>query len=152
MAETFNNYLKKITSGDVETNVETIIIPYAKNAYNSNDSTRSEGSTAQVHSLYITQVYETRKDGKSRYDETSFKHVDLYIETTSGGKYYLGHDILIVPGSSYFFEKNITLSPEQRLCICIPTGNFTTTTGSSYNNTSDLNIHVTASTVEFTND
>ena len=147
MAETFNNYLQNIKSSG-----ETIIIPYAKNAFNSNDSTRSEGSTTQVHSLYITQVYETRKDGKSRYDETNFKHVDLYIKTTSGDKHYLGHDILIVPGSSYFFEKNITLSPEQCLCIDIPTGDFKTTDDRKYDNTYELNIHVTASTVEFTND
>jgi hypothetical protein len=107
---------------------------------------REEDSTAQVHSLYITQASEPRIKGENRYNESLFKHIDLIIKDIDNDnmKVYAGYDIQIVPGSSYYIEKNITLTPTQYLVINIPTG-----TGS---NDSDLNINVIASTVLFVED
>lgn len=107
---------------------------------------REEDSTAQVHSLYITQASEPRIKGENRYNESLFKHVDLIIKDIDNEnmKVYAGYDIQIVPGSSYYIEKNITLSPTQYLVINVPTG--------VGNNDSDLNINVIASTVLFVED
>jgi hypothetical protein len=107
---------------------------------------REEDSTAQVHSLYITQASEPRIKGENRYNESLFKHIELIIKDIDNDnmKVYAGYDIQIVPGSSYYIEKNITLTPTQYLVINIPSG-----TGS---NDSDLNINVIASTVLFVED
>lgn len=151
MAEIFKNFISVS-----KTTGEKIIVPSAivgqntvnilSNSESMGQLLREEDSTAQVHSLYITQASEPRVQGNSRYDESLFKHVDLLIRDIDNSKtlVYAGYDIQIVPGSSYYIEKNITLSPTQYLVINVPTG--------IGNNDVDLNINVIASTVLFVED
>lgn len=151
MSEIFKNFIS------VSKNTgEKIIVPsgiVGQNTVNilSNSQTmgqllREENSTAQVHSLYITQVSNPRVQGESRYNESVYKHIDLMIKDVNNANtvVYAGYDIQIVPGSSYYIEKNITLTPSQYLVINVPTG--------VGNNDVDLNINVIASTVLFVND
>ena len=151
MSEIFKNFIS------VSKNTgEKIIVPsgiVGQNTVNilSNSQTmgqllREENSTAQVHSLYITQVSNPRVQGESRYNESVYKHIDLMIKDVNNVNtvVYAGYDIQIVPGSSYYIEKNITLTPSQYLVINVPTG--------VGNNDVDLNINVIASTVLFVND
>lgn len=151
MAEIFKNFIS------VSKNTgEKIVVPSAivgqntvnilSNSESMGQLLREEDSTAQVHSLYITQASEPRIKGTSRYDESLFKHVDLIIRDIDNTNtlVYAGYDIQIVPGSSYYIEKNITLSPTQYLVINVPTG--------VGNNDVDLNINVIASTVLFVED
>ena len=151
MSEIFKNFIS------VSKNTgEKIIVPFGivgQNTVNilSNSQTmgqllREENSTAQVHSLYITQASNPRVQGESRYNESVYKHIDLMIKDVNNANtvVYAGYDIQIVPGSSYYIEKNITLTPSQYLVINVPTG--------VGNNDADLNINVIASTVLFVND
>lgn len=138
MAEKFKNYLKHITTtGNFE------VIPYADET---NSEKREGNSTVQVHSLYITRVDEGRFSGDNRYEESSFNHVDIMIVENDdvANATYVGYDIQLVPGSSYFFEKNITLEPHQSLRVSLP--------NSVGANNTYHNIHVTASAVLFTPD
>ena len=139
MAEKFKNYLKHITSTGTSE-----VIPYADET---NTKEKREGnSTVQVHSLYITRVDNDRFSGENRYKEASFNHVDIMIVENDdvANATYVGYDIQLVPGSSYFFEKNITLEPTQSLYINLPAG-----VGA---NDTYHNIHVTASAVLFIED
>lgn len=151
MAEIFKNFIS------VSKNVgEKVIVPSAivgentVNVLSGSESMgqllREEDSTAQVHSLYITQASEPRIKGVNRYNESLFKHIDLIIKDIDNPNtnVYAGYDIQIVPGSSYYIEKNITLTPTQYLVINIPTN--------VGNNDVDLNINVIASTVLFVED
>ena len=138
MAEKFKNYLKQIT-----TTGTSEVIPHADET---NSEKREGNSTVQVHSLYITRVDEGRFSGNNRYEESSFNHVDIMIVENDdvANATFVGYDIQLVPGSSYFFEKNITLEPHQSLHVRLPNG-----VGA---NDTYHNIHITASAVLFTSD
>lgn len=144
MAELFKNFISKSQNG------EKVIVPIAGETVNidasspaSGELLRDEDSTAQVHSLYISQS-ENRYRNDDRYDENNFNYVDLFVEdSTTGIKVYLCYDIQIVPGSPYYIEKNITLTPTQCLKINIP---------ASQGVNGSNNINVVASTVLFVED
>lgn len=144
MAELFKNFISKSQTG------EKIIVPIAGETINIDASSpatgellRDEDSTAQVHSLYICQS-ENRYRDVNRYNESNFNYIDLFVEdSVSGIKVYICYDVQIVPGSPYYIEKNITLTPTQCLKINIPSGQ-----GSNGTN----NINVVASTVLFVED
>lgn len=151
MAEIFKNFVSvSKTTGEKIIVPSSVIGENTVNVLAGSESMgqllREEDSTAQVHSIYITQVSEPRIKGENRYNESLFKHVDLIIRDTEHPtlEVYAGYDIQIVPGSSYYIEKNITLTPTQYLCINIPS--------SVGNNDVDLNINVIASTVLFVED
>jgi hypothetical protein len=145
MAETFTNFLSKSISG------EKVIVPVAGDIVKidstnsaSGEVLRAEESTAQVHSIYITQYTNSRIRDDNRYDTSNFNYVDLYIEDTdTNAKVYVAYDLQIVPGSSYYIEKNITLTPTQCLKINVP---------SSQGLNGKATINVMASTVLFTED
>lgn len=144
MAEIFKNFISKSKTG------EKIIVPTAGEIVridNSNPSLgeilRDENSTAQVHSIYITQSTSSRFRGDTRYNENKFNYIDLFVEDESGARVYVGYDIQIVPGSPYYIEKNITLSPSQCLKINVPASQ-------GLNGQSDINVN--ASTVLFIED
>jgi asparagine synthetase A len=151
MSEIFKNFISVS-----KTVGEKIIVPSAEAGNNTvnilagstsmGQLLREENSTAQVHSLYITQASNPRIKGDNRYDESVFKHIDLIIKDVdnSDTKVYIAYDVQIVPGAPYYIEKNITLIPSQYLVIDIPSG-------AGQNNT-DLNINVSASTILFVDD
>lgn len=151
MAEIFKNFISVsksvgekivVPSGIVGQNTVNIL----SGSTSMGQLLREEDSTAQVHSLYITQASEPRIKGTNRYNESLFKHIDLIIKDVDNPntKVYAAYDIQIVPGSSYYIEKNITLTPTQYLVINVPSG--------VGNNNTDLNINVIASTVLFVED
>lgn len=154
MAENFKNYSFILTMTDED----KVIVPDAlsdnNEAYIKNNevddeygkNTRKKNSTVQLHSMYMTNVWETRVTGESRYNEDNFKHVDLYIkdENYPSYKLYIAHDVELVPGCPYYIEKNITLTPSQSLYIHAPS---IITTGNQ-----DVNINLFASAIEFSND
>lgn len=162
MSETFKNFVKIAT----KPNTEYVIVPSGilnKNytTYkdgSSNYNTRAEQSTAQIHSIYLTQADESNRiNGLERYNPANFKSVDLYIRDTqvSDLKIYVAFDIRIVPGSPYYIEKNITLEPTQYLCAyCSNSARDINTDNNnalvSLNNS--LNLHLMASTVILTED
>ncbi len=123
MSEIFKNFVKVVNA----TNSEFIIVP--SGIENNNETSHSNSSSilynvrdvnsvCQLHSMYISQVDETRINGSERFNPKNFKSVDLYIRDINNPdvKIYIGYDIRIVPGSPFYIEKNITLEPSQYLC------------------------------------
>jgi hypothetical protein len=151
MAEIFKNFMAKTNN-----NVEKVIVPSGtinNNKSNIADDTsfgenfREEDSTVQVHSLYISQAFEpTRVQGDNRFNPDNFRNFDLYIldENRPALKIYVAHDVQLVPGCPYYIEKNITLTPSQKLCMILP--------NVAPNTNGGLNVHVVASAIIFTDD
>lgn len=159
MAEIFKNFL----SVSKQVGTEKIIIPSALAGQNTTnvlsgsssmgEVLREEGSTVQVHSLYICNVFDPRIEEYDknthtypRYEPKNFKSIDLYIKDGSNSiiQTYIAHDIRIVPGSSFYIEKNITLTPSQYLCMFCPAG--------IVGNTNGINMNITASAILFVED
>ena len=144
MAELFKNFISKSQNG------EKVIVPIAGETVNidasspaSGELLRDEDSTAQVHALYISQS-DNRYRNDDRYNENNFNYIDLFVEdSTTGIKVYVCYDVQIVPGSPYYIEKNITLTPTQCLKINVPSLQGVNGTN---------NINVVASTVLFVED
>lgn len=144
MAEIFKNFISKSKTG------EKIIVPMAgeivsidSTKQNNGEILREEDSTAQVHSIYISQMPTSRFRGDNRYLESNFNYIDLFVEDENGNKVYLAYDVQVVPGSPYYIEKNVTLTPKQCLKVNIPSNQ-------GLNGRDD--IHIVASTILFTDD
>ena len=156
MAENFKNFnVVMVNAGE-----EMIVVPSGANGnvnhkpvyqttnINMGENERTIDSVVQVHSLYITQDWNgNRPNASTRYNESTFKHIDLYIldSNKSSYKIYVASDVEIVPGCPYYIEKNITLSPTQYLVIYAPTT-------SEVSANSNLKINVVASAIEFKSD
>lgn len=152
MAEIFKNFMSKtealdtnkviVPSGTIGNNTSNI----ADNA-SFGENYREENSTVQVHSIYVSQVFEpTRVAGDNRYNSDYFRNFDLYILDSNNPslKIYVAHDVQVVPGCPYYIEKNITLTPSQSLCLWLP--------AIAPNSQGGTNIHVVASAIVFTDD
>ena len=154
MAEIFKNYMS-ITS---TLGNEKVIVPAGVDGVSNTsqiaddssygNNTRTRYSTVQVHSLYITQAFlQQRCNGTARYDEENFRRLDVFIVDTANdnpGRVYIMHDVMLVPGSPYYIEKNITLTPSQKLCYEVPS--------IAPNSNGDTNINIIASAIEFVDD
>ena len=68
----------------------------------------------------------------------------LFHENRPSLLIYVAHDVQLVPGCPYYIEKNITLTPSQKLCISLP--------NVAPNTNGGLNVHVVASAIIFTDD
>lgn len=159
MAEIFKNFL----SVSRQVGVEKIIIPSGMAGQNTTyvmsgsssmgEVLREEESTMQIHSIYICNVFDPRVEEYDenthtfpRYEPENFKAIDIYIKDASNPsiQVYVAHDVRIVPGASFYIEKNITLSPTQYLCMYCPAG--------VVGNSSGINMNITASAVLFIED
>lgn len=104
MAEKFTNYLFQET---MSVNQTFTVIDQA--GYNG----RQTGSVCQIHSLYITQIH----DGVPSNPEDLAATVSLMIESNTSKEYMIANNVLILPNSSFYIEKTITLKPTDRLKI-----------------------------------
>ena len=114
MAESFSNFLtsKEFT----EANQTIDIVPEAANSISDGIGSRVANSVSQIHSIYITkreynatQYIPTEKDGA---------YINIYIyDNTKNDKYYLAHNVCVLPCSSFYIEKTITLLTNQSLKI-----------------------------------
>lgn len=112
MAETFSNFLSKtsMTSGKTQ-----VIVPKANGqAEDGVIGIRPINATSQIHSIYITK----EQTGSSIITDIEKEgvYVHIYIND-NGAKYYLGHNIQVLPYSSFYIEKTITLLSHQSLCV-----------------------------------
>lgn len=113
MAETFSNFLTNIDSAGKKVQ---IIIPKADgHAVDGCVGTRSVNAVSQIHSIYITK----QQSGKPNMQniENDGVYVHIYVMDEKSNRYYLGHNIQILPYSSFYIEKTITLLPHQSLYL-----------------------------------
>lgn len=113
MAETFSNFLTKFTANK---GLKQVIVPEANgNSSVSPLGMRTLNATTQIHSIYITKE---QSGGLVTDIAENAVYVNLIItDNSTGGIYYLGHNLKIVPYSPFYIEKTITLLPRQSLSI-----------------------------------
>lgn len=106
MAEKFTNYLFKesMNKGSTLTVIDSAGI----------QSGRESSSVCQIHSLYITQDF----DWVSSNPEEEAATISLFIVSENSQKEYMvANNVLILPNSSFYIEKTITLKPSDKLRI-----------------------------------
>lgn len=106
MAEKFTNYLFKesMNKGTTLTVIDSAGI----------QSGRESSSVCQIHSLYITQDF----DLVSSNPEEEAATISLFIVSENSQKEYMvANNVLILPNSSFYIEKTITLKPSDKLRI-----------------------------------
>ena len=110
MAERFTNYL---TSTSYNKGDSHIIIPVQNSTlseYGIGD--REDGATSQIHSIYITKHVTdnyTNNDPLSQAAVVSLSIVD------GNNEYFIANNVMVLPHSSFYVEKAITLLPQQYL-------------------------------------
>lgn len=119
MAEKFNDYLTSVTYSSGKTIVivppatELNSLPYSEQYAAS--GTRVVGSTCQLHSIYITM---SDVDNFSHDPEDDAAIISLYIQNTvtnTNNIFYLAKNIKVLPNSSFYIEKTITLNTQECL-------------------------------------
>lgn len=124
MAEIFNNYLtaKEFTPSSTA----FIIVPKAGSelASATGSGSRAANTIVQLHSIYITKnvnsVVDNPLDGKA-YVTIAIRDTS---STQSGGKVYpIASNVIVLPHSSFYIEKTITLRKQDQLEITYTTLN-----------------------------
>lgn len=123
MAEKFTNYLYNNNNRPVGSGAEVTIIDKHNTQY------RQANSICQIHSIYITQEY----SGVSTNPEADAARVSLFIDS-NGSKYMIANNVLVLPNSSFYIEKTITLTESQQLKL--------------KNNGAEKTLHVVCSSVD----
>lgn len=122
MAENFNNYLVSIpfTSSN---KVVTIVppcntssdnsLPMSGQTVNYANGSRTSGSTAQIHSIYLTK---SDQNAYSTDPETDGVNLSIGIfDTVNNKEYFIAKFIKVLPNSSFYIEKTITLRPQDSI-------------------------------------
>lgn len=126
MAEIFTNYLTTFASNTSGAKNGTIIVPTAVSGSNVlGASVRPVGSTAQIHSIFISQTY-NKSNGhfsaladnppSATSPETESLFFNLYI-LSNNQKFFLVSDAQLPVQNSFYLEKTITLLPSQALYL-----------------------------------
>lgn len=114
MAEIFNNYLTKKTYSNGNSQV---IVPIAGAALSDNNTigSRTANSVCQLHSIYITK--EVSGDQSSN-PLPNAAHITLSVrDKTTNEMYDIANNVFVLPHSSFYIEKTITLKAQQELVL-----------------------------------
>ena len=113
MAEKFNSY---VTSIPFSNNLKgMVIVPQQGVSINSEYGygSRPSGSTSQVHSIYLTY---SSPDSIMENPESMAPIVSISIlDNSNGREYYIAKAVMILPNSSFYIEKSITLTTNESL-------------------------------------
>ena len=121
MAEKFNNYLVSVPFSSDNTVVtlvpqQGVSLPIDGQRVNNASGSRTSGATSQIHSIYLTK---SSQDEYSEYPERDGVEVSISVyDTTTEStfkEYYIAKYVRILPNSSFYIEKTITLRPQD--CI-----------------------------------
>ena len=138
MAESFNNYLtcfKYETSG---TKSSKVIVPKAGESIDTSYGigSRLPNTVVQLHSIYVAKEI----DGNHTTDPlsySSFITISIY-DYDANKSFCIAQNVMLLPHSSFYIEKAITLTSQQELRLTYTSAN----TGAS------TNIHTVCSSVE----
>lgn len=118
MAEKFNNYLVSVTFSSSTKTV--IIVPQQGTSFtqlsqnvNSAKGSRTSGATSQIHSIYLTKS-DVSSIVENPEDNAAVVSISVY-DTTNSKEYFIAKGVYVLPNSSFYVEKTITLSPQD--CI-----------------------------------
>jgi len=113
MAEKFNNYL---TSRSYALNNTQILVPKAGQNLSGNGSgSRPENAISQIHSIYVTKHVSAdySNDPLTQKSIISLSVVDTSVSPNK--EYFIANSVIVLPHSSFYIEKAITLLPQQQL-------------------------------------
>lgn len=136
MSEIFNNYTVD-TISSISTDI--VVVPTAiagENRTADGASVREVNSISQIHSIFISQLYNNyQKIGSSETTEHFISYADnpitalepvekdavffnLFItDSNNTKKYYIIVDGMVPYQNSFYLDKTITLKENQKLCI-----------------------------------
>lgn len=140
MAEKFNNYLVSVpfsSSNKIVTIVPPhgVSLPIQGQTVNQANGTRTSSATSQIHSIYIT-----KSDQNSYSSNPEADGVNLSIsifDTVNNKEYFISKYIKVLPNSSFYIEKTITLRPQDSIRL-------------TYHGTSTVGIDAVCSGVDLT--
>ena len=113
MAESFSSYGAQYNFGTSANDQSKTIVPIAGGRLSDAgcSGSRAPGSTLQLHSIYLSQVVtQTYSDPTSK-----IAYVSLRVVDTNGGSWFIANNVMVLPHSSFYIEKTITLLPTQSL-------------------------------------
>lgn len=112
MSEKFSSFL---SSFNVSSSSANVIVPTATATTQSGVvGTRVSGSTTQLHSIYLTMEQATKSTDPIA--DGVFLSISVYDNAT-GKDYFIAHNVEVLPHSSFYIEKTITLQPNQSLRV-----------------------------------
>lgn len=121
MAEKFNNYLVSVPFSS--SNRTVVIVPSALTnssslpiqgqSVNHANGSRTSGSTSQIHSIYLTKSDQNSYSANPENDGVNLS-IGIY-DTVNNKEYFLARYVKVLPNSSFYIEKTITLRPQD--CI-----------------------------------
>ena len=119
MAEKFTNYL---VSANYASNRTITIVPQQGASLTTSEAgvisaagSRTGGSTEQLHSIYLTKSNVT---SVVQNPESQGVILSVFVyDSTNNKEYYLAKAINVLPNSSFYIEKTITLRPQDALKI-----------------------------------
>lgn len=129
MAEKFNNYLVSIPFSSSNRTI-TIVpqqggsLPISGQTVNYANGSRTSGATSQIHSIYLTKADQNSYSSNPENDGVNLS-VSVY-DTTNNKEYFIAKYIKILPNSSFYIEKTITLRPQDSIRLTYH-GSTTTT-------------------------
>lgn len=111
MAEKFNNYL---TSRSYNLSNTQILVPKAgQNLSGNGTGSRAENAISQIHSIYVT------KHVSADYSNDPLAQKSIIslsvVDTSANKEYFIANNVMVLPHSSFYIEKAITLLPQQQL-------------------------------------
>lgn len=121
MAEYFNNYL---TKRSFNKNQYQIIVPVAGTdlsvngtADNNNyvSGTRPSNATSQIHSIYITKHVTSNYTNDDPLSQAAVVSLSIVDTGNDNREFYIANNVMVLPHSSFYVEKAITLLPQQYL-------------------------------------
>ena len=129
MAEYFNNYL---TSRAYSPNQQQDIVPKAGESISSNGvGSRTSESVVQLHSIYVSLKVDTNQTSNPT-NNAAFITLSVY-DTSKNAEYPIAYNVMVLPHSSFYIEKTITLKKQDKLIMRysntpVNTGNKTLST------------------------
>jgi len=130
MAEKFNNYL---VSAACAANRKFTIVPtqgtslqsLSETGVNASSGQRVASSTSQIHSIYLTKSNVTSIDSNPEANGI-VASISVYDSMTSQ-EYYIAKAVNVLPNSSFYIEKTITLRPQDAMKVTIHNSPASTT-------------------------
>jgi len=136
MAESFNNYL---TGAKYNVDQTRVIVPRAGSSIDSEVGvgSRLTDAVTQLHSIYVAkEISGNHTDDPITY--ASFITISIYDYNTQK-TYAVAQNVMVLPHSSFYIEKAITLTPQQELRLTYTTAN---------SSSSGTNIYTVCSSVD----
>lgn len=120
MAESFNNYL---TGAKYSLDQARTIVPRAGSSIDSDIGvgSRLTDAVTQLHSIYVTKEI-SGNHINDPYNYAVFITIAIYDYNTQKS-YPVAQNVMVLPHSSFYIEKAITLTPQQELILTYTSAN-----------------------------